>query len=131
MLGHNSAKVAELVDALDLGSSGATRAGSIPVFRTSKINKLVSCCILKNFPEFSMKLRADSAFYLRCPVRVELIVIDSVRGIEERYDLQLSRLDVTEAAYITTHARAAQWQITRGIQKPYGLIEVSSEANAV
>ena len=28
------AKVAELVDALDLGSSAARRAGSIPVFRT-------------------------------------------------------------------------------------------------
>jgi hypothetical protein len=28
------AKVAELADALDLGSSGATRAGSIPAFRT-------------------------------------------------------------------------------------------------
>src|SRR5690348_14542765 len=28
------AKVAELVDALDLGSSGATRAGSSPAFRT-------------------------------------------------------------------------------------------------
>jgi hypothetical protein len=28
------AKVAELADALDLGSSGVTRAGSIPAFRT-------------------------------------------------------------------------------------------------
>ena len=28
------AKVAELVDALDLGSSGATREGSSPSFRT-------------------------------------------------------------------------------------------------
>ena len=28
------AKVAELADALDLGSSGATRAGSSPAFRT-------------------------------------------------------------------------------------------------
>ena len=29
------AKVAELADALDLGSSGVTRAGSSPAFRTS------------------------------------------------------------------------------------------------
>jgi hypothetical protein len=32
---HVGAKVAELVDALDLGSSGATREGSSPSFRTS------------------------------------------------------------------------------------------------
>ncbi len=32
-----SAKVAELVDALDLGSSAARRAGSSPAFRTNKI----------------------------------------------------------------------------------------------
>ena len=32
------ASVAELADALDLGSSGETRAGSIPVTRTSYAN---------------------------------------------------------------------------------------------
>ena len=32
--GAANAEVAELVDALDLGSSGATRAGSSPAFRT-------------------------------------------------------------------------------------------------
>ena len=37
------AKVAELVDALDLGSSAARRAGSIPVFRT-KIFSNYSVC---------------------------------------------------------------------------------------
>ena len=35
------AEVAELVDALDLGSSAARRAGSSPVFRTKKIKKLL------------------------------------------------------------------------------------------
>ena len=33
-----SAKVAELADALDLGSSGETRAGSSPAFRTNAVS---------------------------------------------------------------------------------------------
>ena len=37
--------MAELADALDLGSSGVTRTGSIPASRT-KINIFITICVL-------------------------------------------------------------------------------------
>jgi hypothetical protein len=50
--------VAELADALDLGSSGATRAGSIPVSRTILlvIEKYFVC--ISDFPHFKKSIIA-------------------------------------------------------------------------
>ena len=39
-LPKSTARMAELVDALDLGSSGAIRGGSSPPLRTTQINEL-------------------------------------------------------------------------------------------
>ena len=59
------AKVAELVDALDLGSSGATRAGSIPVFRTNGLGCF--CCF---------ELPKSTPIYLICFPKNLMLFLD-------------------------------------------------------
>lgn len=44
-----SGDVAKLADALDLGSSGATHAGSIPVIPTLRESRQENSCLLSSF----------------------------------------------------------------------------------